>query len=139
MGVRPVFDVETIVLSVVLAVLASYLTYFFGIRQMVRQTLFAQKIELYKPLIHDLANLSGTYTSNEMQAKLNKYNRELLLYAPDDVYREYLKVMGWKKGEDFGRIVGFWLTLRKELLGKTDLKADEIKEVEIVESMGDSA
>jgi hypothetical protein len=125
------FDVATVLASVLLALLASYLTYFFGIKQMVKQTLLSQRVNLYKPLLHDLAALSGTFDSTEMQSKLNQHNRELLLYAPDHVYRAYLKIMRWKKGDSFEPITEFWLTLRKELLGDTNLKGNEISEVEI--------
>jgi hypothetical protein len=129
-----------------IVIVAALLAYFFGIRKLLKerelsrqesiisrqQNELFRKIELYKQLIKDLMDASQLNNSKEKQKeefveKLNRHSMGLLQFAPDHVYREYMKLIAnWRKGEPITNVLEFMLTLRKELIPDTTIKADEM-------------
>jgi len=116
-------------------IIASYLTYVLAIKQTLQQTLLTQRVALYRPLIHSLQSLLEQFDpgrSEELQRELNRLGRELLLYGSDDVYRTYLQAMrSVKKGAKPQQLVDFMITLRKELMGKTNVTSNDVFEIEL--------
>jgi hypothetical protein len=101
-------------------------------RELARQeNTFFKKIELYKELIKDLELIPKVGESNEefkkeWVEKMNRHGYELLIFAPDHVYREYMKILHFKKGESMKDVLEFMITLRKELIPETTLKPDDM-------------
>ena len=140
-------------LDLVIVVIAAGLAYFFGVKKLLKErelsrqenTLSRQeselyrKIDLYKQLIQDLAVVpelgnKGKEVKDKYTERLNRHGLELLQFAPDNVYREYMKVLSnMHKGAPITDLLEFMITLRKELIPNTTLKVDEIGEIERIE------
>jgi hypothetical protein len=63
---------------------------------------------------------------------VNKLNRELLLYAPNNVYRKFIEALSTvKRGTKPTPMIEFVIALRKELMGKTSVTTDDVVQVEM--------
>ena len=120
------------------AILGSYLTYIYAIKEALKERVLTERIALYRPLIHDLASLidftpdDWNTRAKELQDRLNQHRRELMLYAPSNVYRAFIKAIdSVKKGAKAEGLVEFMLTLRKELIGKSDLSIEDVVSIEL--------
>ena len=119
-------------------VFATFLVYLLGSYQEFKQKILSKRIALYRPVAHCLSDIlyldlkDPEYKAKQIQLalELNKLNDESLLFAPDKVYRELQKVLedGKVKGND---VVNFMLVLRKELIGKTTIKPEEVHHFEL--------
>lgn len=133
-----------------IVIVGAFLAYFFGIKKLLKERELSRqenklarqenelfrKIELYRQLIKDLVILPdiGNYEQEkkeELKNRLNNHAWELLQFAPDHIYREYMQMLSKiKKGEPAMPVYEFMITLRKELIPETKLKADELGELE---------
>jgi len=127
--------VVNLVLTLASAFLASYLTYRFAIRQTLQERLLTERVTLYRPLVHSLPSLYGNLDPEEakkLQEELNRQSRELLLYAPDNVYKAFTKAMeSVRKGASAQPLVEFVMTLRKELVRKSELTPEDVYDIEL--------
>lgn len=116
-------------------IVGSYLTYVYAIKGALRERLLAERVALYRPLVHSLSSLIEEFSperAKEKQSELNRLSRELLLYAPDNVYKAFIKAMASvKKGAKPKQMVEFMIALRKELMGKTEITADDVVTIEL--------
>ena len=122
------------VIPLISAILGIYLTYVFAIKRILQERLLKERVSLYRPLVHslfDLIDLSDTDPDyleklKDLETKLNRLGRDLLLYAPDDVYRHFTKAMSTVKvGAKPTEVIDFIIALREELIGKTDISPEE--------------
>jgi len=136
------FDLSIVIVGAILA-------YFFGIKKLLKERELSRqenklarqenelfrKIELYRRLIQDLVILPdiGNYEEGkkeELKNKLNGHAWELLQFAPDHIYKEYIQMLSnIKKGKPAKPVYEFMITLRKELIPETKLKVDELGEL----------
>jgi hypothetical protein len=126
-------------MSVLGAVLVSaILAYFFGVKKLLKEKELSrqenalyEKIELYSELVQDLIILPELGNRDKAfkekyARKLNKHGLALLQFAPDNVFREYMKVLrNIRKGKPMTDVLEFMITLRKELIPDTTLRAEE--------------
>jgi hypothetical protein len=125
--------------SVLGAVLVSaILAYFFGVKKLLKEKELSRqenalykKIDLYSELVQDLIILPELGNRDKAfkekyARKLNKHGLALLQFAPDNVFREYMKVLSnIRKGKPMTDVLEFMITLRKELIPDTTLRAEE--------------
>ena len=127
------FTIE-LLLMIGSAFLASFLTYVFSIRQSAKERVVIERIRLYKPLIEFINDLPGPHEKAEwqqMEKRVNALYNELLLFAPDDVIRAFLDAMSTvRKGASAAPMIEFMVTLRREILGKTDITPDSYVSIE---------
>jgi hypothetical protein len=111
--------------SVLGAVLVSaILAYFFGVKKLLKEKELSRqenalykKIDLYSELVQDLIILpelgNRDKAFKEKYAwKLNKHGLSLLQFAPDNVFREYMKVLSnIRKGKPMTGVLEFMITL----------------------------
>lgn len=121
-------------------ILGSYLTYVYAIKKTLHERVLTERVALYRPLVHCLSSLIDLSPTDprrrekvkDLETELNRLNRELLLYAPADVHRHFMKAMSTvKKGAKAKDVVEFILALRKELIGKTDITPEEVMEIRL--------
>jgi hypothetical protein len=144
-----ILDLSIVVVG---AVVAALLAYFLGIKNLVKSQNLSReesrlsrqenelyrKIDLYKDLIKDLMdtvslNPSDKERKKEMAEKLNRHGMELIQFAPDHVYREYIRVLSnWKKGRPINDLLTFMITLRKELIPNTTLTSSDFGTIEFL-------
>ncbi len=133
--------------------IAAGLAYYFGIKKLLKERELSReesrlsrqenalyrKIPFYEQLIEDLDVVSEVFARQsgqtepssqeieELMKRLNRHKLKLLQFAPDHVYREYMKVLGgMRKGQPIKPLYEFLLTLRRELIPKTTLTIDEL-------------
>ena len=120
----------------------AFLVYQFGSYQESKQKILSERVALYRPVTHCL--LDALYLNEEdstkkdlklkeLEIKINQLGDELLLFAPPNIYREFLKTMNFKKGASGEQATNFLLMLRKELIGKADLKNNEIYRIKVTQ------
>jgi hypothetical protein len=130
------------IIGLIGVVLGAFLTYQFGSYQESKQRILSERFALYKPVAHcldDMLNLDEENSDFEtklkgLQIRINRLGRELVLYAPDNVYREFLKTAEFRKGDTGKQISKFFVLLRKELIGKTDVTAKDIYYIKLSSS-----
>lgn len=124
-----------LMMILVSAFLASYLTYVFAIKRVLRETLLTERVALYRPLIHALSSIIENPSPErlkEIKKELNRISHELLLYAPDNIYRSFERAMkSVKKDESAKPLIEFMITLRKELLNETQITSKDPFEIEL--------
>lgn len=124
-----------LVLMIGSAILGSYLTYIFSIRQSLKERILAERVKLYKPLLDFLDYFTEPHGPEEwekLESKVNQLYKELLLFAPDHVINAFLDVMKKvKKGTKAGPLVEFMIILRKEIIGKTNVTPDSVVSIEL--------
>lgn len=127
--------VANLIMMLASAFLASYLTYVLAIKRTVQERLLAERVALYRPLIHSLSSLMGETSPEKiraLQSTINPLGRELLLYAPDNIYRAFIKAIGAvRRGASVKPMVEFMVTLRKELMPQTRITSDDVFDIEL--------
>ena len=122
-------------------ILGAYLTYVYAIRKTLQERMLTERVALYRPLVHSLFSLidlspeeaSDPEKIKTLEAELERLRRDLLLYAPSEIYRAFLKAMSTvKKGATARGVVEFMLSLREELVGETDITLEEVMEIKLV-------
>lgn len=143
-------DIALKVLDLVIVIVAAILAYRFGIRKLVKERELNReesklsrleqarfrKIDLYRKLIQNLPKLTDASADpEELKNRLNGIGRELLLFAPDHVYKEYTDVLKKvRRGVQATSVIDFFISLRKELIPDTELKAEDVVEIEKFEN-----
>lgn len=134
------------IFDLVIVFVVAILTYYFGIRKLLkereltreeaslsrREDALYRKIDLYKQLIENIPKLTDEKVNKEeLKNNLNKFGKELLLFAPDNIYKEYVEVLKKiRKLQPANVLSEFMIILRKELIPDTTLKASDIIEIE---------
>ena len=121
-------------------IVGSYVTYVYAIKRTLQERLLTERVALYEPLVHALLSLADMSPADvrdaekikELENKLNRLSRELLLYAPDHLYKAFMKTMATvKKGAKVKPVIEFIVALRKELIGKTDITSEDVVEIRL--------
>jgi len=140
MSVDTISLLRDILLVVLSGSLGAYLTYVFEIRKTLQERILTQRVSLYRPLVHCLESIIDLSSEDpnfqekltQLEINVNKFSRELLLYAPDSVYRKFIEAMSTvKRGAKPTAMIEFILVLRKELMGKTSIITDDVVQVQM--------
>jgi hypothetical protein len=131
--------VDAAILGLIGVIIGAFLTYQYGSYKESKQKILTERIALYRPVSHcltDLLYLDDADPNYKTKAKevadnLNRLGNELLLFAPDNVYREFLKTLQFKKGDSGECFSKFLIVLRKELIGKTTITSDDSVHLEL--------
>lgn len=132
--------VRDLLLVIVSGALGAYVTYALAIKQGSKDRILTERVSLYRPLVHRLQDLIDLPADDpdfkgklkKLEVDLNRFSHELLLYAPDNVYRSYIDAMGTvHRGAKPAAMIAFILSLRRELLGKTDITIEDVKDIQL--------
>ena len=138
-------DIKTILLILIpaiTAVLSSYLTYFFAIKSKKNEAILKFKEEKYSNLLILLQGFVGKTTSGDTKRKFFEEQYKSLLYCSDGVVKainEMVQLVIDSRGKEpehekgkkaVGNIV---FEMRKDLLGKTELTADNFRYTDVIE------
>lgn len=130
-------DILLVVLS---GSLGAYLTYVFEIRKILQERILTERVSLYRPLVECLESIIDLSSEDpkfqeklaQLEINVNKLSRDLLLYAPDNVYRKFIEAMSTvKRGAKPTAMIEFIIALRKELMGKTSITPDDVVQVQM--------
>lgn len=138
-------DIKTILLiliPIVTAVLSSYLTYYFAIKSKKSEAILKFKEEKYSNLLIFLQGFVGKTTSGETKRNFFEEQYKSWLYSSDGVVKainEMVQLVIDSRGKDIelergkkavGSIV---IEMRKDLLGKTKLTAEDFRYTDVIE------
>lgn len=135
-------DLLLILIPVVVAILSSYLTYYFAIKSKKSEAILKFKEEKYSNLLILLQGFIGNTTSGETKKKFFEEQYKSWLYCSDgvvnainDMVRLIMNARGKapdpKQGKKaVGNIV---LEMRKDLLGKTKLSSEDFWYSDVIE------
>lgn len=135
-------DLLLILIPVVVAILSSYLTYYFAIKSKKSEAVLKFKEEKYSNLLILLQGFIGNTTSGETKKKFFEEQYKSWLYCSDgvvnainDMVRLIMNTRGKapdpKQGKKaVGNIV---LEMRKDLLGKTKLSPEDFWYSDVIE------
>jgi len=133
-------DVLLIALPILTAILGSFFTYIFSVKEKKSETVRKFKEEKYMNLILLLQSFIGSTNSGDGKRKFFEESYKSWLYCSDDVTKAINDLINFfsnetglindtNKGHELiGRIV---LEMRKDLLGKTRLKITDFKYVSV--------
>ena len=131
-----------ILIPVVVAVISSYLTYYFAIKSKKNEAILKFKEEKYSNLLILLQGFVGKTTSGETKKKFFEEQYKSWLYSSDGVIKainEMVQLVINAKGKEpeqekgkkaVGNIV---LEMRKDLSGKTNLKSEDFRYTDVIE------
>ncbi len=131
-----------ILIPVVVAVISSYLTYYFAIKSKKNEAILKFKEEKYSNLLILLQGFVGKTTSGETKKKFFEEQYKSWLYSSDGVVKainEMVQLVINAKGKEpeqekgkkaVGNIV---LEMRKDLSGKTNLKSEDFRYTDVIE------
>ncbi len=131
-----------ILIPIATAVISSYLTYFFAIKSKKSEAILKFKEEKYSNLLILLQGFVGKTTSGETKRKFFEEQYKLWLYCSDGIVNainEMVQLVIDSRGKEpdvekgkkaIGNIV---LEMRKDLLGKTELTADNFRYTDVIE------
>ena len=137
--------IETILLiliPVIVAIISSYLTYYFAIKSKKNEAILKFKEEKYSNLLILLQGFVGKTTSGETKKKFFEEQYKSWLYSSDGVVKainEMVQLVINAKGKEpeqekgkkaVGNIV---LEMRKDLSGKTNLKSEDFRYTDVIE------
>lgn len=132
-----------ILIPIIIAIVSSYMTYFFTVKQKKTETILKFKEEQYTHLIVFLQGFMEGTTSGELKKKFLEESYKSWLYCSDDVAKaidnfiEFVvssspNIPDAETGRNaVGKIV---LEMRKDLLGKTKLTQNNFKYRYVTES-----
>ncbi len=138
-------DIKTILLiliPVMTAVLGSYLTYYFTIKSKKSEAILKFKEEKYSNLLILLQGFVGRTSSGETKRKFFEEQYKSWLYCSDGVVKALNKMVQLvidSRGEEpdhekgkkaVGNIV---LEMHKDLLGRTELTAEDFRYTDVIE------
>ena len=131
-----------ILIPVIIAVISSYLTYYFAIKSKKNEAILKFKEEKYSNLLILLQGFVGKTTSGETKKKFFEEQYKSWLYSSDGVIKainEMVQIIINARGKEpeqekgkkaVGNIV---LEMRKDLLGKTNLKSEDFRYTDVIE------
>ncbi|MFZ1317254.1 MAG: hypothetical protein WAQ26_02300 [Candidatus Saccharimonas aalborgensis] len=131
-----------ILIPVIVAVISSYLTYYFAIKSKKNEAILKFKEEKYSNLLILLQGFVGKTTSGETKKKFFEEQYKSWLYSSDGVVKainEMVQLVINAKGKEpeqekgkkaVGNIV---LEMRKDLSGKTNLKSEDFRYTDVIE------
>ena len=135
-------NLQPILIPILVAVISSYLTYHFAIKSRKDESISKFKEEKYTALLVYLQGFVGRTASGEIKRKFFEEQYKSWLYASDGVVKavnNMVRLVIDSKGNDpnaeagrraVGNIV---LEMRKDLLGKTDLKSDDFRYIDVID------
>ena len=135
-------DILLIVLPFVSGIISAWVTYLFTTRARKTENIIKFKEEKYANLLTLLQGFVGRTTSAELKKKFFEEQYRSWLYASDDVVESINELVGLlieergkqpdpQKGREIiGNIV---LQMRKDLLGKTNLKSGNFRYTDVIE------
>ena len=135
-------DLLLILIPVVVAILSSYLTYYFAIKSKKNEAILKFKEEKYSNLLILLQGFIGNTTSGETKKKFFEEQYKSWLYCSDGVVNainEMVRLIMNARGKApdpkqgkkaVGNIV---LEMRKDLLGKTKLSSEDFWYSDVIE------
>jgi len=138
-------DIKTILLiliPIITAILGSYLTYYFAIKSKKSEAILKFKEEKYSNLLILLQGFVGKTTSGETKRKFFEEQYKSWLYSSDGVVKainEMVQLVISSRGKEpdpekgkraVGNIV---LEMRKDLSGKTNLKSEDFRYIDVIE------
>jgi len=131
-----------ILIPVIVAIISSYLTYYFAIKSKKNEAILKFKEEKYSNLLILLQGFVGKTTSGETKKKFFEEQYKSWLYSSDGVVKainEMVQLVISAKGKEpeqekgkkaVGNIV---LEMRKDLSGKTNLKSEDFRYTDVIE------
>ena len=131
-----------ILIPVIVAVVSSYLTYYFAIKSKKNEAILKFKEEKYSNLLILLQGFVGKTTSGETKKKFFEEQYKSQLYSSDEVVKainEMVQIVINARGKEpeqekgkkaVGNIV---LEMRKDLSGKTNLKSEDFRYTDVIE------
>ncbi len=138
-------DISTILLiliPIIVALLSSYLTYYFTIKSKKSEAILKFKEEKYSNLLILLQGFVGRTTSGETKRKFFEEQYKSWLYCSDSVVKainEMVQLVIDSRGKEpepekgkkaIGNIV---LEMRKDLLGKTKLTSENFRYTDVID------
>jgi hypothetical protein len=135
-------DILLIILPFISGVISAWVTYLFTIRTKKNENILRFKEEKYANLLVLLQGFVGRTVSPDLKKKFFEEQYKSWLYSSDDVVKsindlvkllieERGKTPDQKKGREvIGNIV---LQMRKDLLGRTNLKSDDFTYTDVIE------
>lgn len=135
-------DVLLVVLPLLTAVVGSYLTYFFTSKSKKDEAITKFKEEKYANLIIALQGFVGNTVSTETKKEFFEEQYKSWLYSSDEVVLSVNKLVNLLIAEQGkapnpeigGKVVGnIILSMRKDLLGKTDLKYSDFRYTNVID------
>ena len=135
-------DLLLILIPVAVAILSSYLTYYFAIKSKKNEAILKFKEEKYSNLLILLQGFIGNTTSGETKKKFFEEQYKSWLYCSDGVVNainEMVRLIMNARGKApdpkqgkkaVGNIV---LEMRKDLLGKTKLSSEDFWYSDVIE------
>lgn len=134
--------IVVILLPIISAVVGSYLTYYFTSKSKKNEAILKFKEEKYSNLLILLQGFVGKTTSGDTKRKFFEEQYKSWLYCSDGVVKainEMVQLVIDSRGKEpdaekgkkaVGNIV---LEMRKDLLGKTELTADNFRYTDVIE------
>ena len=135
-------DILLIIFPFISGVISAWVTYVFALKSKKSENILKFKEEKYSNLLIHLQGFVGKTTSTELKRKFFEEQYKSWLYASDEVVisiNNLVKLLIKERGESpdhqkgkkvVGNIV---LEMRKDLLGKTDLKHDNFQYTDVIE------
>lgn len=135
-------DIQSLFISVLVAVISSYLTYYFANKSRKDESILKFKEEKYTALLIYLQGFVGKTASGKTKRKFFEEQYKSWLYSSDGVVKainSMVQMVIDSKGKDpnsergkkaVGNIV---LEMRKDLLGKTNLKQNDFRYTDVID------
>ena len=135
-------DILLIIFPFISGVISAWITYLFAIRTKKSENMLKFKEEKYANLLTHLQGFVGSTTSGNTKKKFFEEQYKSWLYASDDVVKsmnDLVKLLIEERGnapdpkkgrQVVGNIV---LQMRKDLLGKSELKENDFRYTDVIE------
>lgn len=139
-------DAFVVILSIIAALISSYITYYFTIKSKKSEAILKFREEKYANLLILLQGFVGTSVSSETKRKFFEEQYKSWLYCSDDVVKAInymIELVKASKGENLdiqeGRkaIGSIVLAMRRDLLGKSDLNYNDFQYTDVIDDKGD--
>ena len=131
-----------ILIPIIVAIISSYLTYYFAIKSKKTEVTLKFKEEKYSNLLIYLQGFVGNTVSGETKKKFFEEQYKSWLYCSDEVVKAInamiklvIEARGQMPDKEKGKkVVGdIVLAMRNDLLGKTKLSAEDFRYIEVRE------
>lgn len=135
-------DILLIIFPFISGVISAWITYLFTIRIKKSENMLKFKEEKYANLLTYLQGFVGQTTSEDTKKKFFEEQYKSWLYASDDVVKsinDLVKLLIEERGntpdpKKGRRVVGnIVLQMRKDLLGKSELKENDFRYIDVIE------
>jgi len=136
-------DIQSLLVPILVAVISSYLTYYFSFKSRKDDSILKFKEEKYAALLIYLQGFVGKTASGEAKRKFFEEQYKSWLYSSDDVVRAVNSMVqlvidskGKAPNPESGRkaVGNVVLEMRKDLLGKTNLTSREFRYTDVIEN-----